>query len=145
MKVKAQVAMYTLVNDTLYRQSFFNSYQRCVPLNKAKQIIEQVHGGMCSTHIGGKLLCYRIMTRGFYWPTMKQESKMFKRNCNVCQNFDNIIHTLATTLHSLSSPWLFYKWGINIVGLLSLAIGQRKFIMVATNYFTDWAEVEAYT
>ena len=31
----------------------------------------------------------------------------------------------------------FYKWGIKIVG-------QRKFIMVATDYFTKWAEAKAY-
>ena len=38
----------------------------------------------------------------------------------------------------------FYKWVIDIVSSLPLAIGQRKFILVATNYFTKWVEVEAY-
>ena len=47
-------------------------------------------------------------------------------------------------LHSMSSPLPSYKWGIDIVGLLPLVTGQQKFILVATDYFTKWAEAEAY-
>ena len=123
-KAKARVARYTLISDTLYRRSFFGPYQRCVPPDEAKRIIEQVHKGICGTHIGGWLLCCRIMTHGFYWPMMKQESELFVRNCDIFQKFGNIIHILAMTLHSVSSLWPFYKWGIDIMGLLPLAPGQ---------------------
>ena len=75
---------------------------------------------------------------------MKQNSDLFMRNYNVCKKFGNIIHVLAITLHSVSSPWPFYKWGIDIVGPLPLATGQREFILVAIDYFTKWAEAEAY-
>ena len=143
MKVKARAAKYALINDALYRRSFFDPYQRSVLLKKAKQIIEKIHGCICGTHIDGRSLCHRIMT-WFYWPTMKHESKLFMRNCDVCQKSDNIIHVPTTTLHSMSSPWPFYKWEIDIVGLLPLASGQRKFILVAIDYFIKWAEVEAY-
>ena len=30
------------------------------------------------------------------------------------------------------------------MGPLPLAIGQRKFMLVDTDYFTKWVEVEAY-
>ena len=66
------------------------------------------------------------------------------KHCDICQIFGNIIHTPTMTLHSMSSPWPFYKGGIDIVGLLPQATGQRKFILVATDYFTKWAKVEAY-
>ena len=126
-------------------QSFSGPYPRYVPLDEATRIIEQVHGGICGTHIGGHSLCHRIMTQGFYWPTMKPESKLFVKNCDIYHKFGTIIHVLATMLHSVSSPWPFYKWGIDIMGMLPLATSQRKFILVATDYFTNWAEAEAYT
>ena len=75
---------------------------------------------------------------------MKQESELFVRNCGIYQKFDSIIHVPATTMHSMSSPWPFYKWGIDIVGRLPLATKHRKFILVATDYFPKWAKVEAY-
>ena len=42
------------------------------------------------------------------------------------------------------SLWPFYKWGIDVVGPLPMATGQQKFMPVATDYFTKWAEAEAY-
>ena len=65
---------------------------------------------------------------------MKQESKAYVRKCDVCQRFGNVIHVLA--LHYVTSLWPFYKSGIDIMGPLPLATAQRKFILVATDYFT---------
>ena len=65
------------------------------------------------------------------------------RKCDVCQRFGNVIHVSSEALHSVTSPWPFYKWGIDIVGPLPLTTGQRKFMLVATDYFTKWAKVEA--
>ena len=72
-KTKTGVAKYALIYDILYRQVFSGPYQRFVPLNKTKNIIEQVHEGICDTHIDGRSLCHRNMTKGFHWPMMKHE------------------------------------------------------------------------
>ena len=76
---------------------------------------------------------------------MRQESQEFVHKCDVYQKFGNVIHVPAEeALHYVKSPRPFYKWGIDIVGPLPIATDQRKFMLVATNYFTKWAEVEAY-
>ena len=62
VKVKAQAARYTMINDILYWRSFSGPYQRCVLLDEVKRIIEQVYEGICSTHIGERSLCHKIMT-----------------------------------------------------------------------------------
>ena len=97
-----------------------------------------------STHIEGQTLCHRIVTQGYYWLTMKQKSKSFMRKCDVCQQFGNVIHVLTETLHFVTSPWSFHKWGIDVVGPFPLASSQRKFMLVASDYFIKWVEVEAY-
>jgi hypothetical protein len=38
-------------------------------------------------------------------------------------------------LNSITLPWPFAKWGVDI--------GSQKFLVVAVDYFTKWAEVEA--
>ena len=102
-------------------------------------------------HIGGRTLCHRIITKGYqiitqgyYWPTMRQDSQDFVCKCDVCQKFGNAIHVPTEVLHFVTSPRPFYKWGKDIVGPLPLATGHQKFMLVATDYFTKWAEVEAY-
>ena len=75
---------------------------------------------------------------------MKQDSEDFLLKCDMCQRFGNVIHVSAEALHSVTSPWPFYKWGMDIVGNLPLATGQRKFMLVATGFFTKGAEAEAY-
>ncbi|XP_074326700.1 uncharacterized protein LOC141664647 [Apium graveolens] len=37
----------------------------------------------------------------------------------------------------------FCKWGMDILGPFPIASGQRKFIVVAINYFTKWIEAKA--
>ncbi|KAL0435162.1 UNVERIFIED_CONTAM: hypothetical protein Sradi_0224100 [Sesamum radiatum] len=36
----------------------------------------------------------------------------------------------------------FMQWAMDIVGPFPLAAGQRKFLLVAIDYFTKWVEVE---
>ncbi|KAL0367439.1 UNVERIFIED_CONTAM: hypothetical protein Sradi_3634000 [Sesamum radiatum] len=41
--------------------------------------------------------------------------------------------------------WEATKWGMDIVGQFPLASGQRKFLLVAIDYFTKWVEAERLT
>ncbi|KAL6319897.1 hypothetical protein AAG906_036969 [Vitis piasezkii] len=44
----------------------------------------------------------------------------------------------------ISGPWPFAQWGMDIVGPLPAAPAQKKFLLVATDYFSKWVEAEAY-
>ena len=45
-------------------------------------------------------------------------------------------------LTSITSPWPFQQWGLDILGPLPIGKGQCKFIIIAVDYFTKWAEAE---
>lgn len=47
-----------------------------------------------------------------------------------------------TPLKSICIPWLFYQWGIDIVGPFSDAPGNVKYVVVALHYFTKWIVAE---
>ncbi|RVW91364.1 hypothetical protein CK203_035458 [Vitis vinifera] len=55
-----------------------------------------------------------------------------------------IPHAPSETLKPISSPWSFAQWGMDIVGPLPTAAAQKKFLLVATDYFSKWVEVVAY-
>ena len=42
----------------------------------------------------------------------------------------------------MSSPWPFAQWGLDIVGLYPKAAGNKRYLLVGTDYFTKWIEVE---
>ena len=43
----------------------------------------------------------------------------------------------------MSSPWPFAQWGLDILGPFPKAVGNKKFLLVGTDYFTKWVEAEA--
>ena len=42
----------------------------------------------------------------------------------------------------MSSPWPFARWGLDIVGPFPKAIGNKRYLLVDTDYFTKWVEAE---
>jgi transposase InsO family protein len=44
---------------------------------------------------------------------------------------------------TIAGAWPFDLWGINILGHFPMATRQRRFILVAVEYFTKWVEAEA--
>ena len=53
-----------------------------------------------------------------------------------------MIYQPARESNPLSSPWLFAQWGLDIVGPLPQAPGNKKFLITAIDYFTKWIEAE---
>ena len=45
-------------------------------------------------------------------------------------------------LNPLSSPWPFAQWGLDIVGPFPKATGNKRYLLVGTDYFTKWVEAE---
>ena len=59
-------------------------------------------------------------------------AKYAKRGSRICQKV-------------WSSPWSFVWWGLDIVGPFLKAVGNKKYLLVGTNYFTKWVEAEPLT
>ena len=75
---------------------------------------------------------------------MKKDAAAYVKKCDKFQRHAPIPHAPSETLKSISSPWPFAQWGMNIVGPLPAAAAQKKFLLVATDYFSKWVETEAY-
>ncbi|XP_022857676.1 uncharacterized protein LOC111378680 [Olea europaea var. sylvestris] len=45
-------------------------------------------------------------------------------------------------LTTISSPWPFSKWGVDLIGPLPKGRGGASFAIVAINYYTKWVEAE---
>ncbi|RVW21315.1 hypothetical protein CK203_114344 [Vitis vinifera] len=84
----------------------------------------------------GRSLAHRAHSQGYYWPTMKKDVAAYVKKCDKCQRYAPIRHMPSTTLKSISGPWPFAQWGMDIVRPLPAAPAQKKFLLVATDYFS---------
>nr|KYP39411.1 Transposon Ty3-I Gag-Pol polyprotein [Cajanus cajan] len=115
---------------------------RCLTAAQTQRVMEEIHGGMCGSHIGGRSLVYKVTRAGYFWPTLRKYCTNWVRKCDECQRHAIQHHSPAERLHSLISPWPFNKWGIDILGPFPMAVRQLKFLLVAVDYFSKWIEVE---
>ena len=142
-KIQRKATSYWLSEDhKLYKHSFSGPYLLCVHPELIESLLEELHEGNCGSHTGGRSLAHRAITQGYWWPNMQREALEYVRKCDQCQRFVPSIHQLGGILNPLSSPWLFAQWGLDIVGPFSKAVGNKKYLLVSTDYFTKWVEAE---
>ncbi|XP_065636481.1 uncharacterized protein LOC136070440 [Quercus suber] len=142
-KVRRKVPRFWLSEDhKLYRRSYSGPYLLCVHPEVAELLLEELHVGIYGSHTGGRSLSHRAVTQGYWWPGMQQEAQDYVKKCDQCQRFAPNIHQPGGVLNPLSSPWSFAQWGLDIVGPFPRAPGNKKYLLVATNYFTKWVEAE---
>ncbi|KAF5455050.1 hypothetical protein F2P56_024665 [Juglans regia] len=54
-----------------------------------------------------------------------------------------ITHCPPEKLTSVTAPWPFAQWGLDLIGPLPTGKGGVKFVVVAVDYFMKWVEAEA--
>jgi len=64
------------------------------------------------------------------------------KKCDQSQKFAPNVHQLGRVLNPLSSPWPFSQWGLDIVGPFPKAVGNKRYLLVSTDYLTKWVEAE---
>ena len=74
---------------------------------------------------------------------MHKDAVEYVWKCEQCQKHAPLIHQPVGSLNPISNPLPFAQWGLDIIGLFPWATGNRRFVLIAVNYFTKWAKVEA--
>nr|QBG82596.1 putative uncharacterized protein [Papaver somniferum] len=142
-KILSKAGRYDLRDGILYKKSFLGPLLRCLSRKEGHQILKDIHYGDAGNHSGMRSLADKPKIQGYYWPTMIQDAARMSRRCEECQRFAKKIHAPATTLNSVGSPWPFVKWCVDIVGPFIEGSGKRRFLIVATDYFSKWVEAKA--
>ncbi|GJV75364.1 reverse transcriptase domain-containing protein [Tanacetum coccineum] len=141
--VRRKAVRYAMINGTLYKKSFLGPWLRCVGPLQANYVLREIHEGSCSMHSGPRSVVAKVIRTGYYWPTMHMDARNLIRECNDCQIHRPIPRNPQQNLTPITSPWPFYKWGIDIAGPFPEGPGKVKFLIVAIDYFTKWIEAKA--
>ena len=70
----------------------------------------------------------------------------YVKSCHDCQTHANLNHVPPSELYSMTSPWPFSIWGIDLIGRIApKALNEHEYILVAIDYFTKWVEAASYS
>ncbi|XP_074271223.1 uncharacterized protein LOC141595149 [Silene latifolia] len=100
----------------LYKKTAQGVLLRCIDKSTSEKVMEEVHDGECGPHMNAHMLAHKIMRLGYYWTTMKADCRKYVRHCHNCQIFANVQHVPPLMLYTMTSPWPFSTWGIDIIG-----------------------------
>ncbi|KAE8676162.1 Tubulin alpha-1 chain [Hibiscus syriacus] len=144
--LRRMAAGYFLDGEIMYRRSSDQMLLRCLNTSEARNIIEEVHSGICGTHANGLSMARKIMRYGYYWATMYTDCIDYAKKCHKCQIYADKIHVPPSPLHVMTAPWPFSMWGIDVIGAITpKASNGHCFILVAIDHFTKWVEAASYT
>nr|GEV30727.1 reverse transcriptase domain-containing protein [Tanacetum cinerariifolium] len=106
----------------------------------ANYVLREIREGLCSMHAGPRSMVAKALRSCYFWPTMHTDARNLIRECK-----DYLVHRPVPRnpqekLTPITSPWPFYKWGIDIAGPFLEGPGRVKFLIVAIDYFTKWIE-----
>ncbi|GKV02052.1 hypothetical protein SLEP1_g14536 [Rubroshorea leprosula] len=140
--IKRRAAHFTLLDNHLYKRATSMPLLRCLTPYEAEYAVREVHEGVCGTHIGGRTLARKLLRHGYYWPTMVEDAQNYVKKCPTCQFNADDIHMPGEMLSSLTSPWPFAQWGVDLLGPFIKGKGGCTFLVVAMDYFTKWIEAK---
>ena len=141
-KIRTRSARFTNHKESLYKGGFFTPILKCIAGRDTEYVLREVHEGICGNHIGARALAGKVLRQGYYWPTILKEATDLVKKCKIYQEYAKISRLPSEPLTSITSPWPFQQWGLDILGPLPLGKGQCKFIILAVDYFTKWAEAK---
>ncbi|XP_030922989.1 uncharacterized protein LOC115949858 [Quercus lobata] len=82
-KIRRKTPRFWLSEDhKLYTRSYSEPYLLCVHPEVLELLLEELHEGICGSHIGGSSLSHRAITQGYWWPRMQKEALEYVKKCD---------------------------------------------------------------
>ena len=130
------------MDGELFRHGFTHPILVCVSGYQYTRIMDELHEGICGSHVGGRSLASKVVRAEYYWPIVREDCMRYAQRCKQCQQHADWHKAPLEELRLIYSPWPFHTWGINILAPFSLAVRQMKYLVVAIEYFTKWIEAK---
>jgi hypothetical protein len=144
-RIAKMVKSFTIIDGELYKRAASGILQRCVPILEGRELLRDIHAGICDHHAAPSTLVDNAFRQGFYWRTAVADAREIVRTCEGCQFYTRKSNLPAHVLQTIPITWPFVVWGLDIVGPLRKAPGGYTHLLVAIDKFSKWVEVRPIT
>jgi ribonuclease HI len=97
-RIARMAKSFTLVDDDLYKRAVSGVLQRCVPIPQGRELLRDIHAGVCGHHAAPRTLVGNAFRQGFYWPTAVADASEIVRTCEGCQFYARKTNLPARTI-----------------------------------------------
>nr|KYP41725.1 Transposon Ty3-I Gag-Pol polyprotein [Cajanus cajan] len=71
--LEREATRFVVILERLYRRGFSTPLLRCLTTSQAQRLMEEIHGDMGGSHIGGRSLVYKVTQAGYFWLTLRND------------------------------------------------------------------------
>jgi hypothetical protein len=136
-RLRHRTKQYTLVNDELFWPGANDTLMKCITPDEGCAILQDIHAGICGSHLGARSLMGKAYMQGFFWPTVVSDADSLVRQCESCQFFACQKYMSSHQLHTIPITWPFSTWGLDLVGPFKKAKGGFTHIFITMDKFTS--------
>jgi hypothetical protein len=137
-RMQARTRPYMIIERELFKQGVYSPLIKCLFRTESKELMREIHSGICGAHIGSKPLLGKVFRQGFYWPKAASDAADLVQKCDNCQRCVRD-HKQASSLTQLIQPTSpLQRWGLDLLRPLPPAQGNIRYVVVVVEYFPKW-------
>jgi hypothetical protein len=114
-RMQQRAKAYQIIEEELYKISVTGPLLRYFSTDEGKELLTQIHAGVCGGHIGARALAAMLFRQGFYWPSIIDDVAKLVKTCQACQKFSPNIQSLSQLTQLITPLWPLQRWGIDVL------------------------------
>jgi ribonuclease HI len=141
-RMEARTRSYVIIEGELYKHGVCSPILKCLSRAEGIELMKEIHAGLCGSHIGSRPLLGKVFRQGFYWSKAASDAAELVQKCENCQKCARDQKQPLSLTQLIQPTWPLQRWGLDLLGPLSPAQGNLKYVVVAVEYFSKWIEAK---
>jgi hypothetical protein len=106
-RIARMAKSFTIVDGEMYKRAAYGVLQQCIPIPHSRELMRDIHTGVCGHHAAPRTLVGNAFRQAFYWPTAVADANEVVRTCEGCQFYARRTNLPAHVLQTILVTWPF--------------------------------------